>query len=126
MQFIVRRRNHYAHEEKYFPLPVAHLHQSALDWVYVLRNSEHHGIISFVLAPCKTDLQGPAADEVAPRPDLARDALLLGQLLAHALCEEHRGLSFISKAHHTTESGELTFGSINSGTPKSTAFLLIT
>jgi hypothetical protein len=37
-------------------------------------------------------LQWSAADEVAPGADLGGDALLLGQLLAHALSEENGSL----------------------------------
>jgi hypothetical protein len=38
-------------------------------------------------------LQWSSTDEVAPRPDFARDALLLGELLTHALREEDSSLS---------------------------------
>ena len=46
----------------------------------------------FISMERASHLQGLAANEFAPPPDFTWDALLLGQLLAHALSEELRGL----------------------------------
>lgn len=40
-----------------------------------------------------------AADELAPSADLAGDAVLLGQLLTHALSEEDSGLGLHEEGH---------------------------
>lgn len=42
-------------------------------------------------------LQRASANEVAPRPDFARDALFLGKLLAHALGEEDSSLTELAQ-----------------------------
>ena len=70
------------------------------------------------------------ADEITPPPDFGRDSFCLGQLLAHALSEKYSGLFFVSCqcfAHSAiVTSVQLTLGSMNNGTPKSTAFRRMT
>lgn len=73
-------------------------------------------------------LQWLAADEIRPPPDLRGDTLLARQLFAHAAGEECSCLSFTISSDLGNFPGRLllTLGSMNSGTPKSTAFLRIT
>ena len=66
------------------------------------------------------------ACKIRPTPDFGRDALLPGQFFMHALGEKKSSLQRSSNHVCQETSDDLTFGSINSGTPKSTAFLLIT
>ena len=69
--------------------------------------------------------------KITPPPDFGRDPLFARQPLAHAPREQQRRLVNMLALHsqsprkdHRTEIR--TFGSMNSGTPKSTAFLLMT
>ena len=83
--------------------------------------------------------------EITPPPNLRRDLAFLaqGDLLAHGACEQQSSLSNSHRQHNPNGAsdvyermkqehipqgiaGNLTFGSMKSGTPKSTAFLLIT
>jgi hypothetical protein len=79
-------------------------------------------------------LQWLATDEIRPSADFCWDALLSGELHVHALCEQLGSLGHKS-AHDQVilgwgdgegEGGKRTLGSMNSGTPKSTAFRRIT
>lgn len=74
-------------------------------------------------------LQWLSTNELAPSLYLARDTVFEGHFFVEALGKEHGGLLLwlaycVQKGSEGR--GRQTFGSINSGTLKSTAFLLIT
>ena len=72
-------------------------------------------------------LQWLATDEIRPSADFVWNAFLAGELDAHTLGKELSSLLRLISTYSRTEEVEgLTLGSMNNGTPKSTAFLRIT